>query len=59
MFKVASFFMCALHGQQHDGESPLQAWQYELLAESKGDSREGESEGSWRQNPEPTNRNHI
>ena len=41
------------------GESPLQAWQQELLAKDKGVHREVESEGSRRQNLGLTNRNRI
>ncbi len=37
---------CARHELQLGGESPLQAWQQELLAEGKGFRREAESEGS-------------
>ena len=54
-----SYSMCAQHGVNLGGESPLQAWQWELLAEDKGVHREMESEGSRRQNPEPTNRKCI
>ena len=41
------------------GASPLQARQWELLAEGKGVHREVESEGSLRQSAGPTNRNRI
>jgi len=51
--------MCAQHVSGLGGESPLRALRRELLAEDKGVRREAESEGSPRQNPEPTNRNRI
>ena len=53
------FFGCARHVRRLDGERPLQALQWELLAEGKGVHREVESEGSRRQTLGPTNRNRI
>ena len=50
---------CARHELQLGGESPLQAWQQELLAEGKGFRREAESEGSPKQSLGLTNRNCI
>ena len=50
---------CARHVRRLDGERPLQALQWELLAEGKGVHREVESEGSRRQTLGPTNRNRI
>ena len=47
------------HVRRLDGERPLQALQWELLAEGKGVHREVESEGSRRQTLGPTNRNRI
>ena len=47
--------MCADFG----GGSPLYAWQRGVLAKGKGVRREAESEGSRRQSPDLTNRNHI
>ena len=44
------FFYVARHGQKLGGESPLQTWQWEVLAKGKGIRREAESEGSQRQN---------
>ncbi|HRR10186.1 MAG TPA: hypothetical protein PLO56_15970 [Rhodothermales bacterium] len=41
------------------GGSPLYAWQRGVLAKGKGVRREAESEGSRRQSPDLTNRNHI
>ena len=35
------------------------ARQWEVLAKVKGVRRKAESEGRWRQNSAPTNRNHI
>jgi len=52
-------FLCAQHGRRLGGESPLYAWQRGVLAKSKGVHREVESEGSWRQSPDLTNRNRI
>ena len=56
---MAGFFWCARHVRRLDGERPLQALQWELLAEGKGVHREVESEGSRRQTLGPTNRNRI
>gem|GEM_PF-6907767 len=39
------FLGCARHVRRLDGERPLQALQWELLAEGKGVHREVESEG--------------
>ena len=50
---------CAQHGLNLGGESPLQALQWELLAETKGVHREVESERRSRQNLGPTNRKRI
>ena len=52
-------FLCARHVHRLDGERPLQALQWELLAEGKGVHCEVESEGSRRQTLGPTNRNRI
>ena len=57
--KVATVLVCAWHGPNLGGESPLQAWQWELLAETKGVHREVESERRSRQNLGPTNRKCI
>jgi len=57
--KRGSLFRCARHVRRLDGERPLQALQWELLAEGKGVHREVESEGSRRQTLGPTNRNRI
>ena len=54
-----SFFMCAQHGQQLDGESPLWAWQWEPLANDKGVYCEVESEESRRQSLGLRNTNYI
>ena len=51
--------LCAQHGLNLGGESPLQALQWELLAETKGVHREVESERRSRQNLGPTNRKRI
>ena len=55
----ASPVPCAQHGLNLGGESPLQALQWELLAETKGVHREVESERRSRQNLGPTNRKRI
>ena len=49
--------LCAQHGVNLGGESPLRTRQREPLAKTKGVLREEESEGRWRQSPEPTIRN--
>ena len=61
MFKVSIFnnkrswsnhgllLLCAQHGQQLDGESPLWAWSWEQLSKDKGVHGEVKSEGSHRQ----------
>lgn len=56
---LAHFFMCAQHGQQLDGESPLWAWYWEPLANDKGVYCEVESEGSRRQSLGLRNTNYI
>ena len=57
--RLFAFRSCAQHGLNLGGESPLQALQWELLAETKGVHREVESERRSRQNLGPTNRKRI
>ena len=59
MLWYSLFFMCAQHGQQLDGESPLWAWYWEPLANDKGVYCEVESEGSRRQSLGLRNTNYI
>ena len=51
--------MCVRHVYQLQGGSPEYALQQGVLAKSKGVLREEESERSWRQRFELTNRNGI
>ena len=51
------FALCARHVYQILGASPEGALQWKSLAKSKGVVGNRESEGSWRQTFEPTNRN--
>jgi len=50
---------CARHVVYLGGESPLRAVMTGTARRSKGVRREAESEGSVRQNSDPTNRNRI
>ena len=51
--------LCARHVVYLGGESPLRAVMTGTASRSKGVRREAESEGSVRQNSDPTNRNRI
>ena len=57
--KGINSFLCAQHGQQLDGESPLWAWEWEPLANDNGVHCEVESEGSRRQSLGLRNTNYI
>lgn len=43
MLFTLSFLLCARHALQLGGESPLQAWQYEPLADDKGIRKKSEA----------------
>ncbi len=53
------FSLCARHGAELGGESPLRAVMIGTVSQGQGRRREAGSEGSRRQNPDLTNRNRI
>jgi hypothetical protein len=56
---AGAFPLCARHVVYLGGASPLRAAMTGTTSRSKGVHREAESEGSVRQNSDPTNRNRI
>ena len=55
----SGFLLCARHVVHLGGASPLRAEETGTASLGKGARREAGSEGSRRQNPDPTNRNRI
>ena len=51
--------MCAKHGANLRGESPLRALMVGIASQEQGRRREAGFEGSWRQKSDSTNRNRI
>jgi len=51
--------LCAKHGANLRGESPLQALMVGIASQEQGRRREAGSGGSWRQKSDSTHRNRI
>ena len=57
--EIRAFLLCARHGVKLGGESPLRTAMVGTVSRRQGRHREVGSEGSPRQNLDPTNRNRI